>query len=256
MEKQENKIFSEIKQTGEPLAERVANQIAQGIIARHLDTEDKLPNEFEIADQLNVGRGTIREAVKILVARNVLEIRRGKGTYVAKHTGVIEDPLGFAFVGNDIKLAKDLLEMRLVIEPWMASTAAIRATELDFKKITEACQKVRSLMEKGLDHLEADEKYHIALARCTHNLVVPKLIPIIVYSVQQLGPLNFQAKDYDTKMRKKTIAAHERILEAILKRDSDMAAKAMQEHLEDNQAVIELYEREQQRKEKDKVKGQ
>jgi DNA-binding FadR family transcriptional regulator len=243
---QENKILNMIKPTEEPLAEQAAGQISQYVIEQHIESGDKLPNEFELAAQLNVGRGTIREAVKILVARNVLQIRRGKGTYVAKHTGVIEDPLGFAFVNNDIKLAKDLLEMRMVIETWVVRIAAERATEVDLQKITEACNKVRNQLEQHINHLEADEKFHIALARCTHNLVVPKLIPIIVYSVQQLGPMNFQAKDYNIKMRKKTIMAHEKILKAILSRDGEAAAKAMLEHLKDNQKVIELYEKEKQ----------
>jgi DNA-binding FadR family transcriptional regulator len=58
--------------------------------------------------------------------------------------------------------------------------------------------------------------------------------------------MNFQAKDYNIKMRKKTITAHEKILKAILNRDGETAAQAMLEHLKDNQTVIELYEKEKQ----------
>ena len=65
-----------------PLSERVAQQISSLIKEQNIGVGDKLPNEFELAESLNVGRGTIREAVKLLVARNCLEIRRGKGTYV------------------------------------------------------------------------------------------------------------------------------------------------------------------------------
>ena len=72
--------FENVKSKDSTLPERVADQISQLIIDRQLTTDDKLPNEFELATQLNVGRGTVREAVKLLVARNVLVIRRGKGT--------------------------------------------------------------------------------------------------------------------------------------------------------------------------------
>ena len=74
-------IFETVKDKELPLAEQVAGQIRQLIIDRQLTNGEKLPNEFELAQQLNVGRGTVREAVKLLVARNVLEIRRGRGTF-------------------------------------------------------------------------------------------------------------------------------------------------------------------------------
>ena len=79
-------LFETVKDKEVPLAEQVAEQIRQLIIDRQLTHGEKLPNEFELAQQLNVGRGTVREAVKLLVARNVLEIRRGRGTFVARHT--------------------------------------------------------------------------------------------------------------------------------------------------------------------------
>lgn len=71
-------IFETVKDRESPLAEQAAEQISQLIIDRQLTNGEKLPNEFELAEQLNVGRGTVREAVKLLVARNVLEIRRGR----------------------------------------------------------------------------------------------------------------------------------------------------------------------------------
>ena len=111
------------------LPEQAAEQIRELIIERRLQAGDKLPNEFELMERLHVGRGTIREAVKILVASNVLEIRRGRGTYVAQHTGQVKDPLGLAFVADEAKLIGDLLAVRLQIEPWAAALAAQNATE-------------------------------------------------------------------------------------------------------------------------------
>ena len=68
--------------------------IRDRIITNDIQRGEKLPNEFELAESLNVGRGTIREAVKLLVSRNILEIRRGKGTFVAQEPGVADDPYG------------------------------------------------------------------------------------------------------------------------------------------------------------------
>ena len=81
---QDHSVFSNIQDNRtSSLAEQVADQINQVIIDQNINAGEKLPNEFELAARLNVGRGTIREAVKLLVARNCLEIRRGKGTFVA-----------------------------------------------------------------------------------------------------------------------------------------------------------------------------
>ena len=107
---QDHSVFSNIQDNRtSSLAEQVADQINQVIIDQNINAGEKLPNEFELAARLNVGRGTIREAVKLLVARNCLEIRRGKGTFVVEKPGQIEDPLGFAYVKDKITLAVDLM---------------------------------------------------------------------------------------------------------------------------------------------------
>ncbi len=80
------------------LPQQATEQIIKLIRENQLQAGDKLPNEFDMAGQLSVGRGTIREAVKILESRNIVEIRRGRGTFVCEHPGMMEDPLGLALV--------------------------------------------------------------------------------------------------------------------------------------------------------------
>ena len=117
-------LFKTVQESKElPLSEKVANQISDLIKEQNIAVGDRLPNEFELAEKLNVGRGTIREAVKILVARNCLEIRRGKGTFVTAALGKVEDPLGFEFIKDKIKLSEELYEIRVHMEPWISSLA-------------------------------------------------------------------------------------------------------------------------------------
>lgn len=80
-------MFEAMKGSRKLLVDRVVEQITQLVIEQDLEAGDKLPNEYELAERLNVGRGTVREAVKQLVARNILEIRRGKGTFVTNRPG-------------------------------------------------------------------------------------------------------------------------------------------------------------------------
>ena len=90
------------------LPRQAAEQIIKLIRENQLQAGEKLPNEFDMAQQLSVGRGTIREAVKILESRNIVEIRRGRGTFVCEHPGLMEDPLGLALVEDKERLALDL----------------------------------------------------------------------------------------------------------------------------------------------------
>lgn len=226
-------LFDTLKDKEIPLAEQVANEISNLIIEQQISEGEKLPNEFELAEQLNVGRGTIREAVKLLVARNVLEIKRGRGTFVAKHTGVVEDPFGFAYIADSRKLSLDLLEMRLLIEPWSAKVAAERATARDKKYLEKACEKAEQELLKGINSLKSDEQFHVTLARCTQSLVLPKIVPVIIYSVHQLGSMDRSSKDYHLRCEQ-AIASHRKILNAVLAGDGEAAKQAMIEHLENN----------------------
>ena len=175
--------FESIQIRDSSLAERTAEQISKLIVEQHLTCEDRLPSEFELAELLNVGRGTVREGVKLLVARNVLEIRRGKGTYIASNPGEIPDPLGFAYYPDQLRLAMDLVEIRGHLEPWVARMAAERANEEDLSILRQACSTVEQDILAERDHSNSDVRFHVSIAKCTHNLVVPKLIPVITYAI-------------------------------------------------------------------------
>lgn len=226
--------FETVKTGDASLPERVAGQISQLIIDRHLTCEDKLPNEFELAEQLHVGRGTVREAVKLLVARNVLVIRRGKGTFIARHPGEVDDPLGFAYYPDKIRLAMDLLEVRTQMEPWVAALAAKRASQADMDRLREKSLLVEQDIFSGVNHLGRDTEFHICIAQCTQNLVMPKLIPIITYSVELFGSLNGNV------LLSETVSAHRAITDAICGHDVKAAEEAMAQHLEHNRKELEL----------------
>ena len=134
--------FETIHTKDTSLPEQTAEQISKLIVEQRLTSKDKLPSEFELAELLHVGRGTVREGVKLLVARNVLEIRRGKGTYIAQNPGEIPDPLGFAYYPDQLRLAMDLVEIRGQMEPWVARTAAERADSESLK----IYERVRSVL--------------------------------------------------------------------------------------------------------------
>ncbi len=216
-----------------PLPEQAAEKIIMYIKDNNLMVDDKIPNEFELGTILKVGRSTVREAVRILVSRNILEIRRGAGTYVASNTGINDDPLGLTFATDEYKLAKDLLQVRLILEPEIAAIAATSATEDDILAIKTLCEKVEESILNGEDHMFYDVQLHEAIARCTDNEVVIKLIPIINSAVSVFGNVTSR------KLKEETIMSHKAIVEAISSKNPTEAKYAMTMHLLYNKNKID-----------------
>lgn len=208
-----------------PLAERVAERIGELIITKDIKRGEKLPNEFELAESLNVGRGTIREAVKLLVSRNVLEIRRGKGTFVAREPGVSEDPYGLRFYEDKKKLMKDLIQIRFLLEPQIAELAAQNASEENIKEMQRLNREISELIRNGERYIEKDIELHSCWARSTQNEIIPHLLPAIHRAI---------ALFFETTDKQEWVAstrAHEKIIAAIEQHDSKAAREAMIEHL-------------------------
>lgn len=224
-----------------PLAERVADQLAGLIADNKFQKGEKLPNEFQLAEAVNVGRGTIREAVKILASRNIVEIRRGLGTFVSEKTGLTDDPLGLNFLEDKSQLALDLMEVRAMLEPDIAALSAKRASQEDIEKIKQACDAVEEKIRRQEEFITEDIEFHEVIARSSKNQVVPNVIPVIHSAIRE------QIKATNAKLTEKTIVTHRAIAEAISRKDSQGAREAMKEHLRYNQEHIEKVVKETKR---------
>lgn len=161
------------------LAEQVADGIMNLIQETPYKAGDKLPTEKELCESTGAGRNTVREALKILASRNVLEIRQGAGTFVSEKQGIPDDPLGFSMVNDHVKLTKDLLQVRIMLEPQIAALAAQCAKEHEIKELEEILEELEAAMKKREDYSELDTKFHTKIAQCTHNIVMENLLPVI-----------------------------------------------------------------------------
>ena len=161
------------------LAEQVADGIMNLIQETPYKAGDKLPTEKELCERTGAGRNTVREALKILASRNVLEIRQGAGTFVSEKQGIPDDPLGFSMVNDHVKLTKDLLQVRIMLEPQIAALAAQCAKEHEIKELEEILEEMEAAMKKREDYSELDTKFHSKIAQCTHNIVMENLLPVI-----------------------------------------------------------------------------
>lgn len=111
------------------------------ILQESLQIGQKIPNEFELAEKFGVRRSTIREAVKSLVSKGILEIKRGSGTYVISTNSLNDDPLGLSKFDNKYKLALELFEVRLMLEPEIASLTAKYVSQEEAQQIKKLCDE-------------------------------------------------------------------------------------------------------------------
>lgn len=211
----------------ERLSDRVAESILSTItVDRTLGPGDKLPNELELASQLGVSRITLREGIRMLAARNVLEIRRGRGTYVR------EDFRERSFKElHDVPTAGDsaesVYEMRMIFEPEVAYYATLRATESEMMHICELAERIATGDPEDPRLLEDEKTFHRAIARATHNEFMNRLMPVLQEAFEQamdLAPRHPEAlhrSRYD----------HQLILDFMVSRNAEGARSAMKIHI-------------------------
>lgn len=217
---------------GATLVDTAVEEIIQLILDRSMQAGDRLPNEYDLARQLGVGRSTLREATRRLVSRNILEVRHGSGTFVSEKHGVPEDPLGLTFLEDDPDLALDLLDIRLMLEPEICARVAVIATEEQVAQLEACCDEMDRLMDAGQSYTEADKRFHRGLAECCGNRVLQNLIPIIMSSIKvSISATRDEHRD-STKRH------HRQILEAVRRHDPAGARYTMIAHLNTNRATL------------------
>ena len=220
------------------LPQKISEDIISFILNEHLQPGDKLPNEAHLAKELNIGRSSLREAMKLLASRNIVTIRQGSGTYVASSPGVVDDPLGFTFIPDKKKLVQDLLEVRFLLEPAIAAMSATYADNNDIKKIVSLCDEVEELLKQKKDHTQKDIEFHSYLAKLSGNMVVERLIPVINTSVVIFANITYRS------LMQETLETHRAIVNSIEHKDPVGAKCAMNMHLTYNrQVIMELLEK-------------
>lgn len=191
-----------------------------------------LPSEFELAKSLNVGRSTIREAVKKLVSQNILEIKRGQGTYISELPGVLSDPFGFRFNSNKIQLGIDLCEIRLMIEPTLAYQAALKATPKQIAEMEKYHNEVADLISHGKNHELADIEFHTSIANCSTNTVLKSMMQVIYEAIKYIIDIT------DRSLCNEAVEVHAMILDAIKNKDPQSAHSAMVLHISQNKQAL------------------
>ena len=215
------------------LSEQLANDLRQMILNKDLIPGDKLPNELVLTEQLNVSRSTVREAIKTLRSENILEVRRGLGTFVSATPGVKDDPFGVHFM-DEGPMLRHFYEVRLVVEPQMAHIAALRANEAEIAEIRKAYEEVKEAIEAGRDHTEADIHFHNIIAASTHNPIMQRILPVINEGIKS----GYEETKDVQESGSHVLEQHRAIMHALTRREPDEAREAMRHHIEYGMSLI------------------
>ena len=160
----------------ESLTDRAANAIVAMIATEHrFAPGDRLPNEMDLAEELGVSRITLRGAVRSLCTRGILEVHQGKGTFVLS-----DDPDAMptpASAGVDLSgsTRKELLELRLALEPMAAASAARKAEEKELDEIEGLLDRMEDLHGKGEPFEKEEAVFHGAVVRAGGNRVAAQI---------------------------------------------------------------------------------
>ncbi|WP_069999781.1 FadR/GntR family transcriptional regulator [Cellulosilyticum sp. I15G10I2] len=219
------------------LAMMVAAEVKKSIIKSNMQPGTKLPSESELTLTFGMSRSTIREAMNLLKAENIVEIKRGKGTFVSSQTGMTKDPLGLDFI-NQPGLLEALLEARLLIEQEIAFLAALRAEEKDIEILEEIINKMNESKDHSEEFTLLDVEFHSAVAQCTHNDVLHKVIPIICESIRKAYPETVHSKG----SFERALKSHVNIFNAIKARDVMKARYEVEKHIRQTLDDIKIME--------------
>ena len=210
------------------LSEQTSDRLYEMIVdEQRYAPGSKLPNENELSEALKVSRTTLREAISFLVAQGVLEIRRGKGTFVSEDLPAAGlDLTSLAGLRSRVR-AKDLFEMRLIFEPEAAFYAAQRATDAELERIRHYAELEEGIIERGEDSAEIEMAFHNSIATATHNSFIGELVPLIYRSIERALRLSGTFPDIIANV----VEDNRMLIEFLSRRNAEGARSAMRIHI-------------------------
>ena len=209
------------------LSVRIADELAERIADGDFRPGDKLPNEPELSKQLQVSRTTLREALRILSTRGLVEVRRGIGTFVTQSRSIHADYDVLKIQDTNVN-TKDLYEMRLMFEPQAAYYACLRASDEELETIF----RYGELNERMIRHQdpqwdETEQKFHNSIASATHNPFITSLLPIFNRAIHHGILLAAQSP----QVAEMTLHDHRVLMQYLKDRNPEGAKTAMYLHI-------------------------
>lgn len=191
---------------------------------------DSLPSEGELSRRLSVSRLTVREAVRSLEARGLLEVRKGRRPVVREPNGRLVGDYFKTTVRRDPVMLFELLEVRFALEVRIASLAARNASRASLAAMAAAIGQMRDAADEAAFH-DADVRFHEALAVASGNSMLTQLIEELGEPLRVSRQHSHRGRLRDGRPVAEVIDAHQAVLDAVERRDPRAAAREMEAHL-------------------------
>lgn len=219
MSSQQDKVYIEII--------RELNQIIQ---EDDLKPGDKLPSERELSERLNVGRSSVREALRSLELLDLIETRRGEGTFIKTIGGHRLVEILASFFLREKKARNDLAETRKIVEIEAVRLACNRIEANQLEILAQLIEQSKQSWEQGEFPVEEDYLFHkVIVESCQNRLLLHIWISLVEYSKVALREsLSREGRP------EQSIAEHIKIYHALQERDEEKALIALKQHLENS----------------------
>lgn len=210
------------------LYEQIVQQVEDSILKGQLKPGDQLPAERDLAQRFGVSRTAVREAVKTLREKGLVEAYSGRGTFVTNGTSqAIRQSLDLMIRINQQEGSANLVELRLVLEPEIAGLAASKIDDQLLATMRESVAVMDRSLRDPDAFVEADLDFHLALAEAVGNPLILSLLDSIVGLLREQRSRIFNIDGGPERGQ----FHHKRILAAIEKRDAEAARESMRAHL-------------------------
>jgi len=206
--------------------ELVADRLTEEISSRVLAPGDLLPPERELVAAFGVGRSSIREALRMLESRGLIE-GRGNGTFaVASLRNPLNRGLHLLLASDEVDWT-ELFEVRRILEGESAALAATRRTQRDLREMQAAVEAMEAGLDSEQRFIDADLRFHLRLAEATRNRVVVHLM----HAIRELLQRSLASSYHISGSPERAVQLHKLILETITGKRPEDARRRMQEHV-------------------------
>lgn len=210
------------------LYEQIVQQIEESIVKGDLKAGDQLPAERELALRFGVSRTAVREAVKALREKGLVEAYSGRGTFITDGTThAVRQSLDLMVKIGQPEGSSHLAEVRAILEPEIAALAATRIQESELATMRDAVAIMDRSGQDPDSYIEADLDFHLALAEGAANPLILSLLDSIVGLLREQRLRIFRVPGGPDRGQ----VHHKRILDAVERHDAEKAREAMRAHL-------------------------
>ncbi|OBZ13035.1 FadR/GntR family transcriptional regulator [Bacillus sp. FJAT-26390] len=219
--------------------EAITEQVKQLIVEGKLKVGDKLPSTKQMSEQFGVGRSTTREALSALKAMGLIDIRQGGGCRVIRNAPMDMELPELTSLRLNRETVLELLEAREALEVSGAAIAAAKRTDEDVKLLRDLIDEMERTVGDETEGERLDLKFHLTLARATHNSIMVRLFESIMnYIETAIHDIRRVELYASTAVAERLYKEHLAIFEAIEQQNSEQAAERMKQHLQHIESIV------------------